>query len=118
MGLCQWFHFEDHRLDAAAAWMRKHKVSYLRTGLSWADSYRPNAVAWFDRLMKTLDPFQVTITLCFTPQHLGIEPHHTSPPIDNTTFASFATWAVGRYASASPSSTATITSPVQEAQLA
>ena len=42
-GLCQWFHFEDHRLDDAVRWMRDLGVTYLRTGLSWADWYRPDA---------------------------------------------------------------------------
>jgi beta-xylosidase len=41
LGLVQWFHFEDHRLDDAVAWMKRLGVTYLRTGLSWADSFRP-----------------------------------------------------------------------------
>ncbi len=98
VGLCQWFHFEDHRLEGAVRWMREHGVTYLRTGLSWADFYRPNAIAWFDRMMAALEPFQVSLTLCFTPSHLGLEEHHTSPPRDNTHFAEFAAWAVERYA--------------------
>ncbi len=99
-GLCQWFHFEDPRLDDAVTWMRDHRVEYLRTGLSWADSYRPNAEAWFDRQMTALAPFRVALTLCFTPGHMGLEDHHTSPPRDNADFADFATWAVERYAPA------------------
>jgi beta-xylosidase len=98
VGLCQWFHFEDPRLEAAAEWMKEHKVEYLRTGLSWADSYRPNATEWFDRQMRVLAPFRVAMTLCFTPAHLGLEEHHTSPPKDNQQFADFAAWAVERYA--------------------
>lgn len=98
VGLCQWFHFEDHRLDAAVEWMQQNNVKYLRTGLSWADSFRPNAEAWFDRMMHALEPFQVALTLCFTPGHLGLEDHHTSPPADNQTFADFAAWAMKRYA--------------------
>ena len=43
LGICQWFHFEDHRLDDAVRWLRKLGVRHLRTGLSWADSFRPNA---------------------------------------------------------------------------
>ena len=101
-GLCQWFHFEDHRLDDAVRWMNDHGVEYLRTGLSWADSYRPNAEAWFDRQMAALEPFRVALTLCFTPGHLGLEDHHTSPPKDNKDFAEFAAWAVERYAPAKP----------------
>jgi beta-xylosidase len=98
VGFCQWFHFEDPRLDDAVALMKDLGVRYLRTGLSWADSYRPNAVAWFDRMMEALEPFDVSLTLCFTPAHLGIEEHHTSPPKDNQQFAEFAAWAVDRYA--------------------
>lgn len=100
VGFCQWFHYEDHRLDDACTWMREHNVEYLRTGLSWADSYRPNANAWFDRQMTALKDFRVALTLCFTPDHLGLEAHHTSPPIDNQDFADFAAWAVERYAPA------------------
>lgn len=97
-GLCQWFHFEDPRLNDAAEWMKQHKVKHIRTGLSWADSYRPNATEWFDRQMSVLEPFSVALTLCFTPAHLGLEEHHTSPPKDNQQFADFAAWAVERYA--------------------
>jgi beta-xylosidase len=98
VGLCQWFHFEDPRLNEAVHWMRDHGVRHVRTGLSWADSFRPNAVAWFDRMMEALDPFDVSLTLCFTPAHLGLDDHHTSPPRDNAQFAEFARWAVERYA--------------------
>ena len=98
VGLCQWFHFEDPRLDEAAERMSAMGVEYVRTGLSWADSYRPNATEWFDRQMEVLAPFRVALTLCFTPAHLGLEAHHTSPPIDNAQFAEFAAWAVARYA--------------------
>lgn len=103
IGLAQWFHFEDHRLDAAVSWMKEHGIRYLRTGLSWADSYRENAVQWFDRQMEAIEPFQVALTLCFTPAHLGMEAHHTSPPKDPRQFAEFAAWAVRRYARRSSS---------------
>jgi beta-xylosidase len=96
-GLCQWFHFEDHRLDDAVTWMKDHGIRYLRTGLSWADSFRPNSVEWFDRQMEALEPFKVALTLCFTPAHLGVEEHHTSPPRDLNQFAEFAAWAAERY---------------------
>jgi beta-xylosidase len=97
-GLCQWFHFEDPRLEDAVCWMQRNRVRYLRTGLSWADSWRENATAWFDRMMSALAPFQVSLTLCFTPAHLGLEAHHTSPPKENAQFAEFAAWAAARYA--------------------
>ena len=98
VGFCQWFHFEDPRLDDAVQWMQAMGVRYLRTGLSWADWFRPGAQAWFDRMMAALEPFEVSLTLCFTPAHLGLEPHHTSPPKDVRQFEEFAQWAVARYA--------------------
>ncbi len=101
LGICQWFHFEDPRLEEAGRWMRELEVKYLRTGISWADSFRPGAEEWFDRQMETLAPLQTTLTLCFTPEHLGLEPHYASPPKNPRDFADFAGWAVNRYASTS-----------------
>jgi beta-xylosidase len=96
-GLCQWFHFEDPRLEDAVRWMRRLGVTYLRTGLSWADSLRPGAEAWFDRQMRALEPFQVTLTYCFTPESLGVKPHHTSPPRDVDAYADFCVRMTRRY---------------------
>lgn len=98
VGLCQWFHFEDHRLDHAVRWMKRLGVRHLRTGLSWADSYRPNALAWFDRMMRALEDFDVTVTFCFTPEHRGIAAHHTSPPLRVDEFADFCAAMIRRYA--------------------
>lgn len=98
MGLCQWFHFEDHRLDDAVRRMKDLGVRHLRTGLSWADSFRPGADAWFDRQMKALEDFDVTLTYCFTPEHCGVRPHHTSPPTSVEAFADFCARMTRRYA--------------------
>jgi len=100
LGICQWFHYEDPRLERAVEWLNRLNVKYLRTGISWADSFRPNAQAWFDRQMQALEPFTTTLTLCFTPEHLGIVPHYTSPPKRPEDFAEFAVWTVRRYAAA------------------
>ena len=100
LGLCQWFHFEDHRLYDAVAWMKRLGVRYLRTGLSWADSFRPNALDWFDRQMDALGDFAVTVTYCFTPEHRGIAPHHTSAPLEPREFADFCAAMTERYAPA------------------
>ncbi len=97
MGICQWFHFEDHRLDFAIDWLRRLGVKKVRTGISWADWHRPNAVEWFDRQMSALEEFDTTVTLCFTPPSRGKRPHHTSPPLYPEEFAYFATEVVQRY---------------------
>jgi beta-xylosidase len=97
LGICQWFHFEDHRLRDAVRWLRRLGVKYLRTGISWADFYRPNALAWFDRQMRALEEFEVTLTFCFTPEHRGVAPHYTSPPLVPEEFAGFCAAMVRRY---------------------
>ncbi len=98
MGICQWFHYQDHRLDDAVQWLRRLGVRYIRTGISWADSFRPDALAWFDRQMDALAEFDVTVTFCFTPEHRGIAPHHTSPPQVKEEFAEFCGAMIRRYA--------------------
>ena len=97
LGICQWFHYEDHRLDFAVEWLRRLGVKKLRTGLSWADWHRPNALAWFDRQMAALADFDVTVTLCFTPPSRGLVEHHTSPPREPAEFGDFAEAMVRRY---------------------
>lgn len=100
VGLMQWFHFEDPRLDSAVDWLRRLGVRRLRTGLSWADRFRPGALDWFDRQMAALAEFEVMVTFCFTPEHLGRAPHHTSAPRDPADFAAFCAEMVARYAPA------------------
>ncbi|MFO1056312.1 MAG: beta-xylosidase [Dongiaceae bacterium] len=99
LGICQWFHFEDHRLDDAVRWLKRLGVRHLRTGLSWADFYRPDALAWFDRQMRALEPFEVTVTFCFTPEHCGVAPHYTSPPKEPDAFGEFCAAMIRRYGS-------------------
>jgi beta-xylosidase len=100
LGVCQWFHYEDPRLELAVEWLKRLGVEHVRTGVSWADWFRPNAEAWFDRQMRALEPFRTTMTLCFTPEHLGVMPHYTSPPQQAMDFAGFAAWTVRKYAPA------------------
>lgn len=98
MGICQWFHFEDPRLEFAVEWLRRLGVRRLRTGISWADWHRPEALKWFDRQMDLLSEFETTITLCFTPPSRGRRACHTSPPEAPAEFAQFASEVVTRYA--------------------
>ncbi len=98
LGICQWFHFEDPRLDLAVRWLERLGVTHLRTGLSWADIHRDNALPWFDRQMRALEKFQVTITCCFTPPSRGLRSDHTSPPQDPREFADFCAQITRRYA--------------------
>jgi beta-xylosidase len=98
LGVCQWFHFEDPRLDDAVKWLQKLGVKRLRTGLSWADHHRPNSLQWFDRQMAALADFDVTLTYCFTPGSRGVRDHYTSPPQRIEEFADFCAEMTQRYA--------------------
>jgi beta-xylosidase len=98
LGICQWFHFNDHRLDDAVRWLRRLGVKYLRTGLSWSDTERSDYETWFDRMMTALEPFDLTLTFCFTPESKGINPHHTSAPRQIEEYADFCTRMVRKYA--------------------
>lgn len=97
LGICQWFDFEDDRLEDAVRWLGKLGIKRLRTGLSWADSHRPRAEAWFDRQMKALEKLDVTITLSSTPGACGLRDDHTSPPRRVEEFAEFCARMTRRY---------------------
>lgn len=97
LGICQWFHFRDPRLDSAVEWLRTMGVRKLRTGISWGDWHRPGAPEWFDRQMEALAEFDTTVTLCFTPPSRGQRECHTSPPRVLEDFAAFAGQIVERY---------------------
>ena len=97
MGICQWFHFDDHRLSFAVKWLKRLGIKKLRTGISWADWHREDALRWFDYQMEMLHEFDTTITLCFTPPSRGKLATITSPPSVPEEFAEFAAQVVSRY---------------------
>ncbi len=97
-GIVQWLHLREYDLvDATVRWLQRLGVKQVRTGLSWADSHVPGAWDYFDHVMRALEPFQVTATLCFTPPSRGIRPDHTSPPQDVGEFAYFCQQVAQRY---------------------
>jgi beta-xylosidase len=99
LGVCEWVYWrEEARLQRMVTRLRELGVRRVRTGIGWADWDRPGALAWFDHVMDVLAPFDLTITLCFTPARLGLQPHHTSPPTDLASYAEFCAEVVQRYA--------------------
>ena len=68
--------------------------------MGWADSFRPNADAWFDRQVRALDEFEVTLTFCFIPEHRGVAPYHPGAPLEIAEYADFCAQMVLRYAPA------------------
>jgi beta-xylosidase len=99
VGVCEWVYWrEQQRFDRMLALLTEMGIRRIRTGLGWADWDRPGAVEWFDYVMQRLAPFDVTLTLCFTPARAGRQPHHTSPPVRLADFADFCEAVVSRYA--------------------
>jgi beta-xylosidase len=100
LGVCEWVYWQEaERLARMVDLLRSLGVRRVRTGIGWADWERPGAQAWFDHVMRELEEFELTLTLCFTPAYLGVQPHHTSPPRDIALFAEFCEAVVGRYSS-------------------
>jgi beta-xylosidase len=99
IGVCEWVYWQERaRFERMLGLLRELGVRRLRTGIGWADWDRPGAMEWFDYVMRQLEPFDVTLTLCFTPARAGRTPHHTSPPLDLADFADFCEAVVRRYA--------------------
>lgn len=105
-GVCQWFHFEDHRLlEATLEAMDDLGLRHLRTGVSWADWHRPAGREWYDWQMRRLEAADVEILLSVwhTPPSLSVEPALESaavPPRRTRAFADFVDLLIQRYGDA------------------
>ena len=99
LGVCDWVHWREDggRFLRMVRLLRDLGVRRVRTGIGWADWDRPGFAWWFDHVMRELADFDVLLTLCFTPARLGIQPHHTSPPMDPASFADFCEAVIRRY---------------------
>lgn len=98
VGVCEWVYWrERERFTRMLEQVQALGIRRVRTGIGWADWDRPGAAEWFDEVMDALDPFDVTLTLCFTPARAGRVPHHTSPPLNLTDFADYCETIVRRY---------------------
>src|ERR1700716_1525893 len=101
VGVWEWVYWrEESRFERMLDLLRALGIRRVRTGIGWADWDRPGGVEWFDYVMRRLAPYDVTLTLCFTPARAGRTPHHTSPPINLGDFANFCNVVLHRYAAA------------------
>ena len=48
-------------------------------------------------MIAAFEPFEITVTFCFTPEERGLAPHHTSPPQVDEEFAEFCSRMLRRY---------------------
>ncbi len=97
VGIAQWFRVYDPRLGCAASWLQQLGVTRVRTGIRWPD-WEAHGPAWFDRLFAALAPFDVTLTLCFTPPGKGVDESEASPVQNPQDFARFVSEIARRYA--------------------
>ena len=98
IGICQWFHFEDHRqVERVARTLRKLRVKHLRTGISWADFYRPGGKAWYDWQMNALAEFDVLLSVWHTPPSIAEGGTCNSPPKRLRDFADFIDVIISEY---------------------
>lgn len=102
-GLCQWFHFEDHRLlEATVEAMDELGLRHLRTGVSWADWHRPGGRDWYDWQMRELEAagLEVLLSVWHTPPSISLDPALGSasvPPERTRAFADFVDLLIQRY---------------------
>lgn len=98
-GLLEWFHFGDRaRVEDVLGDIRELGITEIRTGLSWADSHRPDGFAWYDWLLPRLCE-EVTILPCltYTPPSEGIVAKPSSPPRYPERYTHFVEQAIDRW---------------------
>ena len=90
LGVCQWFHFQDHAaVDLTVELLAELGVRHLRTGISWADYFRDGGPAWYDWQMRQLKEFDVLLSVWHTPPSISEGDACSSPPRRLRDFADF-----------------------------
>ncbi len=90
LGIGQWFHYEDDAsLERCVGLMRELGVRHLRTGISWADYYRPRGADWYRRMMSALQEFEILLSIWHTPPSISEGGTCASPPRRLGDFADF-----------------------------
>jgi len=98
LGVCQWFHFEDHRaVERTVHALRQLGVRHLRTGISWADLHRAGGKQWYDWQMKQLEGFDVLLSLWHTPPSIAEGGVCNAPPKRLRDFADFVDQVIEHY---------------------
>ena len=101
LGVCQWFHYEDEQsLTRTVALMKELGLRHLRTGISWADYYRPGGKQWYDRQMAALADFEVLLSVWHTPPSISEGGACNSPPRRLQDYADFIDRVITQYGNA------------------
>jgi CDP-paratose 2-epimerase len=98
LGICQWFHYQDRAtLDASVRVLRELGVRHVRTGVSWADFYRPGGRDWYDRQADALAEFDVLLSVWHTPPSISADGTCSAPPKRLRDYADFIDLLITRY---------------------
>jgi CDP-paratose 2-epimerase len=89
-GICQWFHFQDElAVERTCLLLRELGIRHLRTGISWADYYRPGGSAWYSQMLTSLREFELLVSVWHTPPSISLGHHCASPPRRVLDYADF-----------------------------
>ncbi|HEV2294267.1 MAG TPA: hypothetical protein VGR35_10445 [Tepidisphaeraceae bacterium] len=90
LGICQWFHFQDYQaVERTLALIDELKLRNLRTGISWADYYRPGGKQWYDWQMKQVARLDVLLSIWHTPPSIAEGGACNGPPKRLRDYADF-----------------------------
>lgn len=90
LGICQWFHFEDHAaLSRCAQWFRELGVRHVRSGISWADYHRPGGREWYEEMFSALQDFEILLSVWHTPPSISETARCCGPPRRLLDYADF-----------------------------
>jgi CDP-paratose 2-epimerase len=90
LGICQWFHYQDHAaVDRAVELLGELGVRHLRTGISWADFHRSRGRAWYDWMLRRLEPFEILLSIWHTPPSIAEGGTCAGPPHRLEAYAEF-----------------------------
>lgn len=102
LGICQWFHFEDYlELQRTVKVLQDLNILHFRTGISWADFYRPGGKQWYDYQMSVLQKagVEVLLSVWHTPPSISEGDSCSSPPRRLQDYADFIDLVITEYGS-------------------
>ncbi|HEY0009129.1 MAG TPA: hypothetical protein VGB55_10435 [Tepidisphaeraceae bacterium] len=103
IGLCQWFHYEDHvAVQRTIELLGELGVKHFRTGVSWADYVRPGGKKWYDWQMRELasSGIEVLLSVWHTPPSISTANACNAPPRRLRDYADFVDRLITQYGDA------------------
>jgi CDP-paratose 2-epimerase len=100
LGVCQWFHYEDYdSVRQCVELLKELNIHHLRTGISWADFFRPGGREWYRWQMTQLQDFEILLSVWHTPPSISEGNCCNSPPRRLRDYADFIDLIITEYGS-------------------